>query len=128
MPISTDAMRSRRGTKRVCRSCEVRFYDLGRDPTVCPSCGASLPMSGFEQVRQEPAGYQSWTSRSQKRNALAVKPDDDGSSQVSESDATDAGDDDDETVGTDGDVLLEEEGDDDVADLIVPDEPENGAE
>lgn len=28
-----------RGTKRVCHACEVRFYDLLRDPIVCPSCG-----------------------------------------------------------------------------------------
>jgi hypothetical protein len=24
----------------VCQSCEVRFYDLSRDPIVCPACGA----------------------------------------------------------------------------------------
>jgi uncharacterized protein (TIGR02300 family) len=29
-----------RGTKRVCDACQVRFYDLLRDPIVCPSCGA----------------------------------------------------------------------------------------
>jgi uncharacterized protein (TIGR02300 family) len=29
-----------RGTKRVCQACEARFYDLSRDPIVCPSCGA----------------------------------------------------------------------------------------
>lgn len=29
-----------RGTKRVCQACATRFYDLSRDPIVCPSCGA----------------------------------------------------------------------------------------
>jgi uncharacterized protein (TIGR02300 family) len=29
-----------RGTKRVCQACAVRFYDLSREPIVCPSCGA----------------------------------------------------------------------------------------
>jgi uncharacterized protein (TIGR02300 family) len=29
-----------RGTKRTCQACEVRFYDLGRNPVVCPMCGA----------------------------------------------------------------------------------------
>jgi uncharacterized protein (TIGR02300 family) len=29
-----------RGTKRTCQACEVRFYDLHRDPIVCPACGA----------------------------------------------------------------------------------------
>lgn len=27
-----------RGTKRACPNCGARFYDLGRDPAVCPSC------------------------------------------------------------------------------------------
>ena len=29
-----------RGTKRVCASCDARFYDLGRSPITCPVCGA----------------------------------------------------------------------------------------
>ncbi len=29
-----------RGTKRVCASCDARFYDLGRSPIVCPVCQA----------------------------------------------------------------------------------------
>jgi uncharacterized protein (TIGR02300 family) len=28
------------GTKRQCRSCSNRFYDLSRDPILCPKCGA----------------------------------------------------------------------------------------
>ena len=28
------------GTKRQCRSCDNRFYDLNRDPILCPKCGA----------------------------------------------------------------------------------------
>lgn len=32
-----------RGTKRHCRSCGAKFYDLGRDPIVCPVC-----QSGYE--------------------------------------------------------------------------------
>jgi uncharacterized protein (TIGR02300 family) len=33
-------MKAMRGTKRVCQACGTRFYDLSRDPIVCPSCGA----------------------------------------------------------------------------------------
>ncbi|NIP75661.1 MAG: TIGR02300 family protein [Xanthomonadales bacterium] len=33
------------GVKRVCTSCRVRFYDLMREPIVCPSCGAELDIS-----------------------------------------------------------------------------------
>lgn len=28
------------GTKRICHSCGAMFYDLRRDPIVCPKCGA----------------------------------------------------------------------------------------
>jgi uncharacterized protein (TIGR02300 family) len=37
---TTQSDKAARGTKRVCQACEVRFYDLRRDPIVCPSCGA----------------------------------------------------------------------------------------
>jgi uncharacterized protein (TIGR02300 family) len=29
------------GFKRICGSCGVKFYDLARNPIVCPKCGAS---------------------------------------------------------------------------------------
>ena len=41
MTAITDRSKALRGTKRVCGSCEVRFYDLARDPIVCPACGAA---------------------------------------------------------------------------------------
>lgn len=31
------------GTKRVCVSCGARFYDLTRQPAVCPKCGTEQP-------------------------------------------------------------------------------------
>ena len=33
-------MKALRGTKRVCHACAAPFYDLSREPIVCPSCGA----------------------------------------------------------------------------------------
>ena len=30
--------KEKRGTKRLCESCGNKFYDLGRDPIVCPVC------------------------------------------------------------------------------------------
>lgn len=30
------------GTKRACPSCHSRFYDLNREPIVCPICGVSF--------------------------------------------------------------------------------------
>ena len=35
------------GTKRLCASCEAKFYDLNKDPIYCPKCGAvyEVPVS-----------------------------------------------------------------------------------
>jgi uncharacterized protein (TIGR02300 family) len=41
-PSPSEISKATRGTKRVCQACEVRFYDLSRDPIVCPSCGAQF--------------------------------------------------------------------------------------
>ncbi|MCT6880290.1 MAG: TIGR02300 family protein [Commensalibacter sp.] len=32
------------GTKRVCCSCGIRFYDLNKMPPVCPKCGTEQPI------------------------------------------------------------------------------------
>lgn len=31
-------IKDKRGTKRLCESCGNKFYDLGREPIVCPLC------------------------------------------------------------------------------------------
>lgn len=42
------------GMKRVCVSCNTKFYDLTRQPAVCPKCGTEQPS---EQPRmRRPAG------------------------------------------------------------------------
>jgi uncharacterized protein (TIGR02300 family) len=125
--MQTEAMRSLRGTKRTCRTCEVRFYDLGRDPTICPSCGASLPPSDFETARQQTIGYQPSSFRSPKPK-LAVVQDDHGTTPAIEGDTDEAGEDESSTSDTDGDVLLEEESDDDVANLPTRDESDTDSE
>lgn len=32
------ADKAKRGTKRTCGSCGAKFYDLNRDPAICPMC------------------------------------------------------------------------------------------
>jgi uncharacterized protein (TIGR02300 family) len=34
------AIKHARGTKRTCQSCDERFYDLDRNPIICPFCGS----------------------------------------------------------------------------------------
>ena len=42
------------GTKRQCLSCAAKFYDLGRDPILCPKCGAQFQLAQLAR-RPEPA-------------------------------------------------------------------------
>ena len=41
------------GTKRICVSCNTKFYDLCRTPAVCPKCATEQPA---EQPRMRRAG------------------------------------------------------------------------
>lgn len=111
------------GLKRQCMSCGAKFYDLARDPAVCPKCGAA---------------YQAAASRvaapviSRSTDDDEDETDDKGPELVSldeveaaedEADPTpedDSGDDGDTNNDDDDDTFLEEEdtGDDDVSDLI----------
>ena len=43
------------GTKRVCVSCNARFYDLARQPAVCPKCGTEQPAEQPRLRRASPA-------------------------------------------------------------------------
>lgn len=124
MDAETETSRTQRGTKRVCKSCEKRFYDLGRDPTICPMCQSSLPMAAFvrlpEPTRVPYSG--SWSKSAVARKvipediAVAAIPDDEAASdEVSvEVDAPAA----------DADAVLEaeDETEGDVSDLVLPDD------
>jgi len=35
------------GVKRVCPECATRFYDLTRDPAICPHCGVSFSVESL---------------------------------------------------------------------------------
>lgn len=110
------------GLKRQCMSCGAKFYDLARDPAVCPKCGAV---------------YQAATSRVAPPSLSRTTDDDEdetdekGPEMVSldeveaaedEADPTPEDDstDDADPASDDDDTFLEEEdsGDDDVSDLI----------
>ncbi len=114
------------GLKRQCMSCGAKFYDLHKDPAVCPKCGTVFQAVAMSRAAAPVA-------------ARAAAPDDDeteiesvGPEMVS-LDEVEAGEaekdipvDDDIDVGedvSDDDTFLEdeEEGDDDVSDLIDSD-------
>lgn len=71
MAMTMQDSKAMRGTKRVCVACEVRFYDLTRDPIVCPSCGAQHAPVARPLIelgaRSTHVGKTSWRSRGFKR-------------------------------------------------------------
>ena len=40
------------GTKRICPSCGTRYYDLLRDPVVCPRCSTPFDPEAFLKARR----------------------------------------------------------------------------
>lgn len=40
------------GSKRICASCDSRFYDMLRDPVVCPDCGTELQAPAHQRGRR----------------------------------------------------------------------------
>jgi uncharacterized protein (TIGR02300 family) len=40
------------GTKRICPSCGTRYYDLLRDPVVCPKCATPFDPEAFLKARR----------------------------------------------------------------------------
>ncbi len=42
------------GTKRICPSCGTRYYDLLRDPVICPKCATPFDPEAFLRVAPRP--------------------------------------------------------------------------
>jgi uncharacterized protein (TIGR02300 family) len=118
---TSEQMKATRGTKRVCQACAARFYDLSRDPIVCPSCGAhhvpkapalvantGTSASGF-------AGKTGWRGRLEPAETESM-PDPDVASQVTAAEDAPAPND---------DIVLDEEPDEgDISSLLSHHEAE----
>lgn len=113
------------GEKRRCLSCETKFYDLNKDPAVCPKCGEVFELQVPEKIVPvvEPVA--------------SKKPDDDDVTVLSTDPDTisleDADDDDGDTV--DGEdipadipeiAVDDEETNSDVDDVFLDEDEENG--
>ena len=124
MSTLSERRKALRGTKRACQACDVRFYDLGRDPIDCPSCGARYIPAAQPIAAARAAPYSrktAWRSRPFKH---AEAPIDDPAvpSQIAE--AADAAD---EAVSAapEDDIVLDQEQDDaEVSGLAEVDLPE----
>ena len=90
------------GSKRVCASCAVRFYDLGRVPARCPTCLAEQPPPRIRTAPIPRGGHGSGSGlRGPSRTAPAAAADpaetadDDAVPLLDAADPEDADDDDD---------------------------------
>lgn len=131
------------GTKRICPETGKKFYDLGKEPIVSPYTGKSYPLSYFEEkvpekvTRKEPASEPAAKKEPAKVEEEEIDEDDaSGPEFISLEDADEDSDDsdsedeeipdipdvdvdEDENEEEEDDVFLEEEeGDDDLSDVI----------
>ena len=92
------------GVKRVCPNCQVRFYDLQKDPLTCPSCEHEFTLESL-------TGNKSRTMQAEKHDAQNKHNDTDDADEVILED-----DEDDADVDL-GDDVLEDDDDDDTVSL-----------
>lgn len=99
------------GEKRICPECGTKYYDLNKDPIVCPKCSAVFVTEAHETDKAKPE---------KEAEAVASKDDeedleDDGPEIISLEDADD----------DDGDTV---DGDDDDVPVDIPDVEIEGAD
>ena len=108
--------KSELGTKRLCAECGAKYYDLNRDPILCPKCGAT-----FELVVATAKAKPEKAEEVAEKEDAADEDETDGPVLVSLEDADDDdgdtvdGDDDDDVPTDIPDVAIDDD-DDDAAD------------
>lgn len=111
------------GQKRVCTSCAAKFYDLNKDPIICPKCGTVFDATAAAKPRRARAVADEKPAK-KKAPKLAEVADAD----VPDTDVDDDAvvDDDEEEEGVIEDASELGEDDDDMAEVIenVEDEEE----
>ncbi len=117
--------KSELGTKRIDPETGRTFYDLNKDPIVSPYTGKSYPRSFFEEGkvsgRDEEDEVEEKEIDAEEEGAEVISLEDADEESKGGDDLPDLGEDEDVDLGDDDDDTFledEEEGDDDVADMI----------
>ena len=118
------------GTKRLCGNCAAKFYDLGKDPIVCPKCHTVLQLAALtsrsrpEPARAQAAAEEAVVPETQEAEFVSLEEADaevEGK-KLPEGEAADGADEEieleDEQLDDAAFIEEQEEGDDDVADII----------
>ena len=105
------------GLKRTCLGCGTRFYDMQRDPIVCPSCEAEFDPLALVRPRRARAAAAASQAKAKAAAAAAV-PEVEAEAEIVEDDAIEIDDaaidlDDDD----DDDIIPDDDDDDDDVDV-----------
>ena len=108
------------GAKHQCGNCATKFFDLNRDPILCPKCGAvfvPVPIARAPSRASAVVAARDEGEAEQETAGVEIVSLDEAEADEKPEPATD---DDIEDTPADDNTFLEEEeeGDDDVADLI----------
>jgi uncharacterized protein (TIGR02300 family) len=130
------------GTKRLCGNCSAKFYDLNKSPIVCPKCSTVLELAATTRPRPEPVAparaavktedAETVTPETAEAEFVSLEDADaeqQGKKPAEGGEAAEGGDDEieiDESLDDAAFIEEQEEGDDDVTDIIgdVEDEEE----
>ncbi len=130
------------GTKRLCGNCGAKFYDLSKDPIVCPKCHTVMQLAAISaRARPEAARAQAAAAteeeatvpETQEAEFVSLEEADaeaQGTKKTAEGEAAEGAEDDieleDEPMDDATFIEEQEEGDEDVTDIIgdVEDEEE----
>lgn len=113
------------GLKRICPNCGTKYYDLNRNPILCPRCGAPFDTSAVLKARSAAEADDEELEDEETGPAEFVSLDDVAAEEADA--AVDIDDPDLDDAGPEDDTFLEDEEDEgDVSDIIgdVEDEEE----
>ena len=118
------------GTKRICLNCGARFYDMNREPIVCPACSTALDPVVQSRPRRARAATK-LVAVAAVVDPVGAEPEDEVEAEDEDEAAVVADDDEEGEAEDDGESAIEdvsELGDDDMADVIETDLDEEEGE
>ena len=109
------------GAKHQCQNCATKFFDLNRDPILCPKCSAvfvPLPVARTPSRASAAVAARDEGEVEPETAGVEIVSLDEAEAEEKPEPAADDADEIEDTPADDNTFLEEEEGDDDVADLI----------
>lgn len=68
-------MKAELGNKRICNSCNTKFYDLNKEVPICPKCGAEYIIKVKPRLGRPPLNKNNNTIKNVKEDPIKKSPD-----------------------------------------------------